>query len=98
MLGTVSHLAELEDLFHLFLLAFAVQVDDGVFLHTVEVSGNVDPYEHPGNFFDEGVVLTSELSSPFFGLGAIFENVLWICIPPLGVPSCLFLTVVSQVR
>ena len=75
-----------------------VQVNDGVFLHNVEVSGSVDPYEHPGNFFGEEVVLTSEPSSPLFDLEVIFENVLWICIPPLAVPSCLFLSVVSQVH
>ena len=71
-----------------------VQVDDGVSLHNVEVSGSVDPYEHPGNFFDEEVVP----SSPLFDLEVIFENVLWIGIPPLAVPSCLFLSVVSQVH
>ena len=57
----------------------------------------MDPYECPGNFFDEEVVLTSEPLSPLFDCEAIFENVLWICIPPLAVPSCLFLSVVSQV-
>ena len=75
-----------------------VQFDDGVFLHNVEVSGSVDQYKHPGNFFDEEVVLTSEPLPPLFGCAAIFENVLWIHVPLLVVPSCLFLSVVSQVH
>ena len=64
----------------------------------MEVSGNVDPYEHLGNFFDEEVVLTSEPLSPLFGFEVIFENFHWIHVPPLAVPSCLFLSVVSQVH
>ena len=72
-----------------------VQVDDGVFLYNVEVSGSVDPYKRLGNFFDGEVVLTSEPSCPSFDFEAIFENV---HIPPLVVPSCLFLSVVSQVH
>ena len=76
---------------------FAVQVDGDVSLHTVGVSGSRDPCKHPGNFFDEEVVLTSEPLPPLFGFGAIFEKVLWIRVPPLAVPSCLFLFVVSQV-
>ena len=75
-----------------------VQVDDGVFLYNVEVSGSMDPYECLGNFFDEEVVLTSEPLSPLFAFEAIFENVLSIRVPPLAVPSCLFLSVVSQVH
>ena len=58
----------------------------------------MDPYERLGNFFDGEVVLTSEPSCPSFDFEAIFENVLWIRIPPLTVPSCLFLFVVSQVH
>ena len=76
---------------------FAVQVSGGVSLHTVRVSGSGDLCERPGNFFDEEVVLTSEPLPPLFGFGAIFEKVLWIHVPPLAVPSCLFLFVVSQV-
>ena len=76
---------------------FVVQVGGGVSPHTVGVSGNRDPYEYPGNFFDEEVVLTSVPLSLLLDFEAIFENVLWICVPPLAVPSCLFLSVVSQV-
>ena len=73
-----------------------VQVNGGVCLHTVGVSGNVDPCEHPDNFFDEEVVLTSESVSPLFDFVAIFKNVLWIRAPPLADPRCLSLSVVSQ--
>ena len=76
---------------------FVVQVGDGVSLHNVGVSGNVDPCERPGNFFDEEVVLTSKPVSPLFDFEAIFENVLWIRVLPLVVPRCLSLFVVSQV-
>ena len=55
---------------------FVVQVGDGVSVNNVGVSGNVDPCERPGNFFDEEVVLTSESISPLFDFEAIFENVL----------------------
>ena len=55
---------------------FVVQVDVVVSLHTVGVSGNVDPCEHPDNFFGEGVVLISESVSPLFGFVAIFEKIL----------------------
>ena len=53
-----------------------MRVGDDVSLHTVGVSGNVDPWEHLDNFFDEEVVLTSESVSPLFDFVAIFENVL----------------------
>ena len=76
---------------------FVVQVGDGLSLHNMGVSGNVDPCEHPDNFFDEKVVQMSEPVSPLFDLGAIFENVLWIRVLPLAVPRCLVLSVVSQV-
>ena len=74
-----------------------VQVDGGVCLHTVGVSGNVDPCKRPDNFFDEEVVLTSESVSPLFDFEAIFENVLQVCAPPLADPRCLSLSAVSQV-
>ena len=74
-----------------------VQVGDGVFLHNVGVSFNMDPCAHPGNFFDEKVVLTLEPLSPLFDFGVIFENVLWIRVPLLAVQRCLSLFVVSQV-
>ena len=74
------------------------RVSDSLSLHTVEVSGNVDPCERLGNFFDGEVVLTSETSCPSFDFEVIFENILWICVRPLAVPSCLFLSVVSQVH
>ena len=53
----------------------------------------MDPYEHPGNFFDEEVVLTSEPLSPLFDCEAIFEKILWIRIlapggPKVFVPIC----------
>ena len=76
---------------------FVVQVDGGVSLHTVGVSGSGDPCKRPGNFFDEEVVLTSEPLPPLFDFGVIFENVLWIRVPLLAVPRCLSLFVVSQV-
>ena len=71
------------------------RVSDSLSLHTVEVSGNVDPYEHPENFFSEEVVLTSGSVPPSFGFVAISENVLWIHALPLAVPSCALLSVVS---
>ena len=43
-------------------------------------------------------MLTLEPLSLLFDFEVIFENVLWIHVPPLAVPSCLFLSVVSQVR
>ena len=76
---------------------FVVQVDDGVSLHTVGVSGSGDPCECPGNFFDKEVVLTSVSLSPLLDLEAIFENVLWIRILLPAVPRCLSLFVVSLV-
>ena len=74
-----------------------VQVSDGVSLHNVGVSGNVDPCKCPGNSFDEEVMLTSQPVSPLFDFEAIFENVLWIRVLPLAVLRCLSLFVVSQV-
>ena len=71
------------------------RVGDNLSLHTVGVSGNVDPCERPDNFFDEGVVLTSKSISPLFGFVVIFKNVLWIRAPPLADPRCLSLSVVS---
>ena len=53
-----------------------VQVGDGVFLHTMGVSGSGDPCECPGNFFDEEVVLTSVPLSPLLDFEVIFKNVL----------------------
>ena len=44
-------------------------------LHTVGVSGSVDPYECPDNSFGEVVVLTSKSVSPSFDFVVIFENV-----------------------
>ena len=52
------------------------KVYDGLSLHTVEVSGNVDPCKRPDNSFGEEVVLTSESVPPSFDFVAIFENVL----------------------
>ena len=74
-----------------------VQVSGGVSVNTVGVSGNVDPYECPGNFFDEVVVLTLKPVLPSFVLLVIFKNVLWIRTPLLAVSKCLSLSVVSQV-
>ena len=74
-----------------------VQIDDGVSLNNVGVSDNVDPCEHPGNFFDEEVVLTSEPVPLLFVFVAMFENVLWIRAPLLAISRCLFLFVISQV-
>ena len=71
------------------------RVSDSLSLHTVEVSGNVDPCECPDNSFGEEVVLTSESIPPSFGFVAISENVLWIFTLPLAVPSCALLSVVS---
>ena len=51
-------------------------VSDSLSLHTVEVSGNVDPCKCPDNFFGEVVVLTSKSVSPSFDFVANFENVL----------------------
>ena len=68
---------------------------DSLSLHTVEVSGNVDPYECPDNFFGEEVVLTLRFVSPLSGFVAISENVLWIRALPLSVSSCALLSVVS---
>ena len=76
---------------------FVVQVDDGVYQHNVGVSCNMDPYECPGNFFDEEVVLTSEALSSLFDFEANFDNVLWIRILLPVVPKCLSLFAVSQV-
>ena len=51
------------------------KVSDSLSLHTVEVSGNVDPCKHPDNSF--GVeVLTSTYVPPSVDFVAIFENVL----------------------
>ena len=50
-------------------------------------------YISPDNFFDKGVVLTSESVSPLFDFVAIFENVLWIRAPPLADPKCLLCSV-----
>ena len=71
------------------------RVGDSSSLHTVEVSGNMDPCEHPDNFFGEVVVLTSGSVPPSFGFVAISENVLWICALPLVVSNCAMLSVVS---
>ena len=71
------------------------RVSDSLSLHTVEVSGNVDPYEHPDNSFGEEVVLTSGSVPPSFGFVAISKNVLWTCALSLAVPSCALLSVVS---
>ena len=71
------------------------RVGDNLFLHTVEVSGNMDPYERPDNFFGEVVVLTLGSVPPSFGFVAISENVLWIRALLLAVPSCALLSVVS---
>ena len=70
-------------------------VSDSLSLHTVEVSGNVDPYERPDNSFGEEVVLTSGSTPPSFGFVVISENVLWIRVVPLAVPSCAMLSAVS---
>ena len=70
-------------------------VGDSLFLHTVEVSGNADPCEHPDNSFGEEIVLTSGSVPPSFGFVAISENVLWIRALLLAVPSCAWLSVVS---
>ena len=71
------------------------RVSDSLSLHTVEVSGNVDPYERPENFFGEEVVLTLMSVSPSSDFVAISENVLWIRALPLAVSSCALLSVVS---
>ena len=76
---------------------FAVQVGDGVSLHTVGVSGNGDPCKRPDNFFDEEVVLTSEALSSLFDFEANFKIVLWIRVLPPVVLRCLSLFAVSQV-
>ena len=52
------------------------RVSDSLSLYTVEVSGNMDPCEHPDNFFGEVVVLTSKSVSPLFDFVANFEVVL----------------------
>ena len=74
-----------------------VQVSDGVSVNNVGISGNVDPWECPGNFFDEEVVLTLEPVPLLCVSLAIFENVLWIRIHLLAISRCLSLFVVSQV-
>ena len=71
------------------------RVGDSLSLHIVEVSGNVDPYKHPDNFFGEEVFLTSESVPPLSGFVAISENVLWIRVIPLAVSNCALLSVVS---
>ena len=71
------------------------RVSDSLSLHTVEVSGNVDPCEHLDNFFGEVVVLTLGFVPPSFDFVVISENVLWIRTLPLAVPSCASLSVVS---
>ena len=71
------------------------RVSDSLSLHTVEVSGNVDPYECLDNSFGEEVVLTLGSVPPSSGFVVISENVLWICALPLVVPSCALLSVVS---
>ena len=68
---------------------------DSLSLYTLEVSGNMDPYEHPDNFFGEEVVLILRFVSPSSGFVAISENVLWIRALPLLVSSCALLSVVS---
>ena len=60
----------------------------------MEVSANVDPYEHPDNFFGEEVVLTSESVPPLSGFVAISENVLRICALHLALSNCALLSVV----
>ena len=69
-------------------------IGDVVSVSNVEVSGNMDPYEHLGSFFGEGAVST--LRSDLVSV-AIFENVLWICAFPLVSSYCLVLSVESQV-
>ena len=69
------------------------RVGDSLSLHTVEGSGNVDPYERPDNSFGEEVVLTSGSVPPSFGYVAISENVLWIRALLLVVPSRALLSV-----
>ena len=61
----------------------------------MEDSGNVDPYEHPDNFFGEEVVLTLESVPPLSGFVAISENILLIRASPLEVSNCALLFVVS---
>ena len=61
----------------------------------MEVSGNVDPYERPDNFFGEEVFLTSESVPPLSGFVAISENVLWIRGLHLALSNCALLSVVS---
>ena len=68
------------------------RVGDSLSLHTVEVSGNVDPCEHPDNSFGEVVVLTSGSVPPSFGFVAISENVLWIRALLLAVSNCALLS------
>ena len=68
---------------------------DSLSLYTLEVSGNVDPYERPDNFFGEEVVLTLRSVSPSSGFVAISKNVLYIRALPLAVSSCALLSVVS---
>ena len=70
-----------------------MRVGDGLSLHTVEVSGNVDPCEHLDSSFNEGVVLTSESVSPLFDFLIFF---IWIHAPPLADRKCLSLCAVSQ--
>ena len=91
----VSHLVEWSALFRLLLLASVERVGDSLSLHTVEVSGNVDPCEHPDNFFGEVVVSTSGSVPPSFGFVVISKNVLWICTLPLAVSNRALLSVVS---
>ena len=51
------------------------KVSGSLSLHTVEVSGNVDPCEHPDNSFGEEF-LTSTYVPPSFDFVVNFENVL----------------------
>ena len=60
------------------------------------VSGNVDPCEHPDNFFGEGIVSTLGSVPPSFDFVAISENVLWIHALHLAVSSCALLSGVSS--
>ena len=73
--GVVSLLVEWKGLFHLLLLVSAEKVSGGLSLHTVEVSGNMDPSKHPDNSFGEEV-LTSTYVPPSVDFVVIFENVL----------------------
>ena len=85
------------DLSHLLLQLVVALICDVVSVSSVEVSGNVGPYEHLGSFFGEGAVSAFRSDLLLLVSVAIFENVLWIHAFPLVTSYCSVPSAESQV-